>query len=107
MARGLPDAELYVGDEATVDVLRAKADGRHVVHIAAHGFFRPDNPMFSGIRLGAGSYLTLYDLYNLKLPAEMVVLSACVTGRQRDRRRRRAARARPRPVPGGGGARSC
>jgi len=35
--------------------------------------------MFSGIRLG-GSYLTLYDLYNLKLPAELVTLSACVTG---------------------------
>ena len=50
------------------------------MHIAAHGFFRPDNPMFSGIRLGASSYLTLYDLYNLKLPAELVVLSACVTG---------------------------
>ena len=38
-----------------------------------------DNPMFSGIRLG-GSYLTLYDLYNLKLPAELVALSGCVTG---------------------------
>lgn len=35
--------------------------------------------MFSGIRLG-GSYLTLYDLYGLKLPAELVSLSACVTG---------------------------
>ena len=80
VAARLPGADLYVGEEATVDVLRAKADGRRVVHIAAHGFFRPDNPMFSGIRLGASSYLTLYDLYGLKLPAEMVVLSACVTG---------------------------
>jgi CHAT domain-containing protein len=80
VAARLPGAELYVGDEATVDVLREKADGRRVVHIAAHGFFRPDNPMFSGIRLGSSSYLTLYDLYNLKLRAELVVLSACVTG---------------------------
>jgi CHAT domain-containing protein len=80
VAARLPDAELYVGDEATVDLLRQKAEGRRVVHIAAHGFFRPDNPMFSGIRLGSSSYLTLYDLYNLKLPADLVVLSACVTG---------------------------
>ena len=80
VAARLPGAELYVGDEATVDVLREKADGRRVVHIAAHGFFRPDNPMFSGIRLGSSSYLTLYDLYNLKLRADLVVLSACVTG---------------------------
>src|SRR4029079_14326823 len=80
VAARLRDAELYFGDEATVEVLRAKSDGRRVVHIAAHGFFRPDNPMFSGIRLGASTYLTLYDLYNLKLPAELVVLSACVSG---------------------------
>ena len=35
--------------------------------------------MFSAIRLADG-YLTLYDLYNLKLPAELVALSACVSG---------------------------
>ena len=35
--------------------------------------------MFSSIRLG-GSYLSLYDLYHLKLPAELVVLSGCATG---------------------------
>jgi CHAT domain-containing protein len=79
VAARLPGAELFVGAEATADVLREKGPGRRVLHIAAHGFFRPDNPMFSGIRLG-GSYLTLYDLYNLKLPAELVTLSACVTG---------------------------
>lgn len=75
----LPDSELYVGDEASVEVLRERAPGRRFVHVAAHGFFRPDNPMFSGIRLG-GSYLTLYDLYSLKLSAELVSLSACVSG---------------------------
>jgi CHAT domain-containing protein len=36
--------------------------------------------MFSGVRL-ADSYLTLYDLYALSLPADLVSLSACVTGR--------------------------
>ena len=35
--------------------------------------------MFSSIRLG-GSHLSLYDLYHLKLPAELVVLSGCATG---------------------------
>ena len=32
------------------------------------------------MKLG-GSYLTLYDLYALSLPADLVSLSACVTGR--------------------------
>ena len=36
--------------------------------------------MFSSIRLG-DSYLSLYDLYAYKLPAELVVLSGCATGR--------------------------
>ncbi len=35
--------------------------------------------MFSSIRLG-GSYLSLYDLYHLKLPVELIVLSGCATG---------------------------
>ena len=69
-----------MGADASAAVLRDKGEGRRFVHVAAHGFFRPDNPMFSGIRLGGGSYLTLYDLYNLKLPAELVALSACVSG---------------------------
>jgi CHAT domain-containing protein len=79
VADRLPHAALYVGDQATERVLREEGPDSRFVHIAAHGFFRPDNPMFSGIRLG-GSYLTLYDLYSLKLSAELVSLSACVTG---------------------------
>ena len=35
--------------------------------------------MFSGIRLG-DAYLSLYDLYQLKLNAELVTLSGCATG---------------------------
>ena len=35
--------------------------------------------MFSSIRLGR-SYLSLYDLYHFKLPAELVILSGCATG---------------------------
>ena len=35
--------------------------------------------MFSGIRLGGG-YLTLYDLHHIELPADLVTLSACVSG---------------------------
>lgn len=35
--------------------------------------------MFSAIRLG-DSYLSLYDLYELSLPADLVTVSACSTG---------------------------
>jgi len=59
--------------------LRENGASSRTIHIATHGYFRQDNPMFSSIRLG-GSYLSLYDLYHLKLPADLVVLSGCATG---------------------------
>jgi CHAT domain-containing protein len=50
-----------------------------MLHIATHGYFRQDSPLFSSIRLGS-SFLTLYDLYRLQLPVELVTLSGCTTG---------------------------
>jgi len=75
----LPDAELLVGADANEAALREKGSHSRLIHIATHGSFRQDNPMFSGIRLG-GAYLSLYDLYQLKLEAELVTLSGCATG---------------------------
>lgn len=75
----LPGAELLLGTEATQDALRTKGLASRLIHIATHGLFRQDNPMFSGIRLGDG-YLSLYDIYQLKLDAELVALSGCATG---------------------------
>ena len=76
----LPNAKLFVGEAATEAVLKSHGPTSRIVHIATHGYFRQDNPMFSSIRLG-DSYLSLYDLYHCKLPAELVVLSGCATGR--------------------------
>jgi len=75
----LPEAKAFVGSNATEEILKAHGPASRIVHIATHGYFRQDNPMFSSIRLG-GSYLSLYDLYHLKLPAELVTLSGCATG---------------------------
>ena len=76
----LPHAKLFVGEAASEAVLKSHGPASRIVHIATHGYFRQDNPMFSSIRLG-DSYLSLYDLYHFKLPAELVVLSGCATGR--------------------------
>ncbi|HET8922258.1 MAG TPA: CHAT domain-containing tetratricopeptide repeat protein [Candidatus Acidoferrum sp.] len=75
----LPDVELFVGPQATADVLRRRGSASGLLHIATHGTYRQDNPMFSGIRLGDG-YLNLYDLYQIRLPARLVTLSGCATG---------------------------
>lgn len=75
----LPESRLVMGAEASEDALRTMGLHARLIHIATHGTFRQDNPMFSGIRLG-NSYLSLYDLYQLKLEAELVTLSGCATG---------------------------
>jgi CHAT domain-containing protein len=75
----LPESYLYLGEEATLAVLREKGALSRFIHIATHGQFRQDNPLFSGVRLGDGN-LQLYDLYRLSLPAQLVALSGCATG---------------------------
>jgi tetratricopeptide (TPR) repeat protein len=79
VASVLSNAEVFTGAEATLEVLREKGPECRFVHIATHGSFRQDNPMFSSISLG-NSQLSLFDLYQLNLPAELVTLSGCGTG---------------------------
>jgi CHAT domain-containing protein len=79
VAEIVPQAKVFLGTHASEAVLKEQGPRSRLIHIATHGFFRQDNPMFSGIRLGE-SRLTLYDLYHLKLPAELITLSGCSTG---------------------------
>ncbi len=79
VARSLPGATLLLGEEASEEALRRHGPRSRFLHIATHGLFRRDNPMFSAIQLG-GSRLALFDLYDLQLGAELVVLSGCGTG---------------------------
>jgi CHAT domain-containing protein len=75
----LPESVLLLDKEATEKALREKGCGSRMIHIATHGRFRQDNPLFSGIRL-AGGYLNLYDLYQMTWEADLVTLSGCATG---------------------------
>src|SRR5271169_1708419 len=79
VASDLPNATLLLGESATLESLRSFAPRVRNIHIAAHGYFCQENPMFSSIRLG-DSALTLIDLYQLTLSADLVALSGCGTG---------------------------
>ncbi|HEV3486207.1 MAG TPA: CHAT domain-containing protein, partial [Vicinamibacterales bacterium] len=76
----LPNAQVFMGEDATIERLQTQATDSRYVHIATHGQFRADNPMFSSIRLGDGP-IGAYDLYQLRMSAELVTLSGCSTGR--------------------------
>ncbi|HEX5734308.1 MAG TPA: CHAT domain-containing tetratricopeptide repeat protein [Blastocatellia bacterium] len=73
------DAVILKGSRATRDNLIEFAPRARFLHLASHGYFRRDNPMFSFLKL-ADSQLNFYNLLDLKLNAEVVTLSACHTG---------------------------
>jgi CHAT domain-containing protein len=73
-------AEARLGREATVATLQDEAPRCDVLHLACHGLFRADNPMFSSLKLG-DSWLTAADALSLDLPGILVTLSACESGR--------------------------
>ncbi|HWO35091.1 MAG TPA: CHAT domain-containing protein, partial [Candidatus Acidoferrum sp.] len=75
----LPESSLRIGRDASSSLLREQGPRTGLLHIATHGVYRQDNPMFSGIRLGDG-YLNLFDLYQMRLNANLVTLSGCATG---------------------------
>ncbi len=75
-----------VGQEASLQNFLEKAPGYRILHLATHGnaddrngelsylvFNKPDKDSLSGL-------LYVKDLYELSLPAELAVLSACETG---------------------------
>ncbi len=64
------------GDRATAANVLAALEYSDVVHIAAHGRFRADSPLFSSMLLSDGP-LTIYDLERLQGVAGTVVLAAC------------------------------
>lgn len=74
-----PDAIQLTGNRATHENLKRLAPQAQLLHLASHGYFRRDNPMFSFLKL-ADSHLHFYNLLDLELQAELVTLSACHTG---------------------------
>jgi CHAT domain-containing protein len=86
-------AMIAMGFEATrAKALSAELSQYRIVHFATHGLLNGEHPELSGIVLSlvdqAGrpqnGFLRLHDIYNLDLPAELVVLSACDTGLGKD-----------------------
>jgi CHAT domain-containing protein len=67
---------VLVGPEATVDAVVAAFGSRRLLHVAAHGEFRSDAPLFGGVDLVDGR-LTLLDLRGAPGHPDLVVLPAC------------------------------
>jgi len=73
-------ATVLTGEQATVPAVTRAMARADLVHLAAHGSFRADNPMFSALGLHDGP-LTVYDLESLSRAPTTVILPACDAGR--------------------------
>ncbi len=79
-----------VGFDANLQLLTngKELSSYQVLHFATHGWLNPEHPELSGILLSLidqqgkqqNGVLQMHQIFNLSLPAEMVVISACESG---------------------------
>jgi hypothetical protein len=75
------DVTVLADSSATADKVLSALDGAWLAHIAAHGTFRSDSPLFSSLRMNDGP-LTVYDFEQLGRAPYRLVLSSCDSGVQ-------------------------
>lgn len=87
------EATLALGLEAALPrVLGDRLSGFRIVHFATHGVIDAERPALSGLALSMvdeqgkarEGFLHLHDVYNLRLDADLVVLSGCRTALGRE-----------------------
>lgn len=79
-ASGWETSTVLVGKAATSEAVAQVAQRVDLLHVSAHGRHSADNPLFSGVLLADGPWFG-YDVDQLPVVPEVVVLSACEVGR--------------------------
>lgn len=72
--------DLFMGDKATKSNFIQNSPQYNVLHLAMHAIVDEDNPMQSNLIFQNDERLYMDELYQLKIPANLAVLSACNTG---------------------------
>jgi tetratricopeptide (TPR) repeat protein len=77
-----PRTVVRTGDAATWAAFERSAGEAGLLHVATHGMSRADSVVGGSVRLADG-WLTQFDLYRVRVRADLVVLSACDSGATR------------------------
>lgn len=85
---GTSQSRVYTGAEAGEERVKREAGEARIVHFAAHGMINNASPMYSHLVLAEGGgkedgLLEAWEMMEMEMKAEMVVLSACETARGR------------------------
>ncbi|MFQ5604350.1 MAG: CHAT domain-containing protein [bacterium] len=86
IAENFQNPLILTGAEASEKAFKARAPNYGFLHLATHNISDDKQPMYSKIILAQteqqseDGYLQTYEVYNLRLHAELVVLSGCNTG---------------------------
>ena len=79
----LMSGDRFIGKDATVDKFKEIVSNYKVLHLAMHAYTHDKDPMLSGLVFSeteTDNILHAHELYNMNIPSELVVLSACNTG---------------------------
>lgn len=78
-----PGTNVLLRKNASETLLKANAGNYRYLHIASHGIFNAEDPMASALLLSASDrddgLLSVAELFDLRLNADLVTLSACET----------------------------
>ena len=84
IARSWSDSKVILRKNASETVFKKSSGAFRYIHLASHGEFNSDRPQESRMLLSADARndgnLTISEIYDLRLNADMVTLSACQTG---------------------------
>jgi CHAT domain-containing protein/tetratricopeptide (TPR) repeat protein len=86
-------ADVWIDLNASEDNLRSRdVTNFRILHIATHGLLDAERPQFTGVVLSlvgnknADGFLRTDEIFNLKIGASLVMLSACETGLGKEKR---------------------
>ena len=82
-ATTLFNGESWIGEEVNEEILKEQSGQAGIIHLAMHGEVEDEHPLLSRLYFSPSKkedgMLFTYEIYNMNIPAQLVILSACNT----------------------------